>query len=62
MIGTELPDGWQKTQAENGKIYYYDQKNNSCTSHHPLTKKFRNFFHEILKFSFDFFQYQNLFS
>ena len=48
MIKTELPDGWSKQINENGKFYYYNQNQNIYTKIHPLMKKFRNYYHEIL--------------
>ena len=49
MVKIELPEGWSKSCNEYGKIYYYNQINDEVSSQHPLMKKFRNYYHEILK-------------
>ena len=48
MIKTELPEGWSKNLQEDGKFHYYNQNENKYSKEHPLTKKFRNYYHEIL--------------
>ena len=48
MVKTELPEGWTKHFNEYGKVYYFNENNNTIQTHHPLTKKFRNYYHELL--------------
>lgn len=48
MIKTELPENWTKFLHENGKIYYYNGIENLKTKKHPLLKKFRVYYHNVL--------------